>query len=834
MRFIIFLISFVCGLSAFGQLQSPQQFLGYPVGTKATPHWKIIDYFKHVQENVPARVTMQQYGESVEGRPLYVAYISSEKHIGNLEEIRLNNLRLTQTLQDKAPNTQAPAIVWMSNNAHGNEISSAEAAMLTLFDLVDPDNSKTKAWLEKVLVIIDPCLNPDGTERYINWYNGVAGVHYNPALFARERSEPWPGGRVNHYYFDLNRDWAWQTQLESRHRAVLYNSWLPHIHVDFHEQGVNSPYYFPPAAEPFHEVITPWQRSFQETIGKHNAQYFDQQGWLYFTKESFDLFYPSYGDTYPTYSGAIGMTYEQAGNTSAGIGVLTNEQDTLTLVDRAKHHHASGLNLIEVVSQHADNVVNEFKKFFDEANSGKLSSYQAYIIKYADRNHGKFLALQDLLDKNGVRYFSGSGTVKGYDYATKTENSYSYTEKDLVIPGSQPKAALVRVLLEPEAKLVDSVTYDITAWSLPYAYGLDAIASNTAVTASHPYTLEKVSNTLADGFGFAFKWESFNAAQFMAELMKNKINIRISEEPFSFDGEDFPRGSGIILTHANTKVADFKTRLTQIADRHQVKIHAIASGIADKGKDLGSSKVRSLKAPNVVLLSGSSTRALNLGEVWHYFDHQLQYPITLVDTEAYNRITWKDVDILILSGGTYSFLKDKAQADKLGEWVRAGGKIIALQSAVDQVRETSWTKLDTAKKDSTAQKAAAKELPTYADRTRTSVAGQISGAIFKVKVDSTHPLMYGYDNYYTLKQGDKLYPYFKPNQGWNAGYVTKDALMSGFVGNQSGKKMQDGLLFGTENVGRGSVVYLTDNVLFRNFWENGKLIMANAVFQVGN
>lgn len=833
MRLFIFLISFAYVLSAFGQLQSPEQFLGYTVGTKATPHWKIIDYFKHVEEHAPTRVKMQQYGESVEGRPLYITYISSESHIQHLEEVRLNNLRLTQTLLDTTANEQAPAIVWISNNAHGNEISSAEAAMLTLFELVNPQNDKTKEWLEKVLVVIDPCLNPDGTERYVNWFNSVVGVNYNPSLFARERNEPWPTGRVNHYYFDLNRDWAWQTQIESRHRAVLYNSWLPHIHVDFHEMNLHMPYYFPPAAEPLHEVITPWQRSFQTTIGKHNAQYFDQQGWLYFTKESFDLFYPSYGDTYPTYSGAIGMTYEQAGNSAAGIGVLTNERDTLTLVDRVKHQHASGLNAIDIVAQNAEQVVKEFKKFFDDANSGRLSSYRAYIIKYTDRNHGKFLALQDLLDKNDIRYFSGSGTTKGYDYASKQEKSYTYTEKDLIIPGSQPKAALVRVLFEPEAKLVDSVTYDITAWSLPYVYGLDAIASNTAITATNPYTLEKISNTLENGFGFAFKWENFHSAQLMADLMKNKFNVRISEEPFSYNGVDFPRGSGIVLTHANAKVTDFKTTLSHIADKHQVKIYTISSGIADKGNDLGSSKVRAVKPPQVVVLSGSSTRALNLGEVWHYFDHQLQYPLTLVDTETYSRINWKEVDVLILSGGTYSFLKDKAQADKLGEWVRAGGKVIALQTAVDQVREVSWAKLEAAKKDSTVQ-AQSKELPAYADRTRTSITNRINGAIFKVKVDSTHPLMYGYDTYYTLKQNDKLYPYFTENQGWNTGYLQPDALMSGFVGSRSHKKIENGLLFGVENVGRGSVVYLTDNILFRNFWENGKLMMANAVFQVGN
>lgn len=829
----LFLTLFIAQLG-FAQLKNPEQFLGYPVGTKVTPHWKIIDYYKHVQEHAPSKMKLQSYGQSNEGRPLYVAFVSSEKNISNLENIRSNNLRLAKVLTDQNAVEQQPAIVWMSYNVHGNEISSAEASMLTLYDLMNPGNSKASKWLDKALIILDPCLNPDGTERYINWYNGVVGKNYNPSTFARERNEPWPGGRYNHYYFDLNRDWAWQTQAESEQRVAIYNSWYPHIHVDFHEQGVNSPYYFPPAAEPFHEVITPWQRSFQGVIGKHNAAYFDERGWLYFTKESFDLFYPSYGDTYPTYSGAIGMTYEQAGNTAGGLGVLTNELDTLTLVDRAKHHHASGINAVDVVADHADEVVKEFKKFFTDASEGKLSSYATYVIKHKESEQSKINALRVLLQKNGIQYYAGSGAVKGYDYASKKETSHTLATKDLVIPGSQPKAALIRVLFEPEAKLVDSITYDITSWSIPYVYGLDAIASRSNIGKLTAYPTDSIKNSVDNSYAYAVKWEGFSSAQFAAALLKAKVQLKISEEPFAVNGTDFPRGSLIILNQANSKVQGFKELLVSTANKHQVLLHQVKSGIVDKGKDFGSSKVRSIKAPKVVMLAGEGLRAMNVGEVWHYFDQQLDYPITLVNLDDVNRIKWNEVDALILPNGNYPFLKDKTQGDKLGDWVRAGGKVIALEAAVDQVRALSWSKLEAIKKDSTDKK---KEptLPLYADRTRNEMTNSVSGAIYRVTIDKTHPLMYGYENYYSLKQDEKIYPYFKAGEGgWNVGYLKENALMSGFVGNKMSKKMQNGLIFGVESVGRGSVVYLTDNILFRNFWENGKLLMANSIFQVGN
>jgi hypothetical protein len=235
--------------------------------------------------------------------------------------------------------------------------------MKTAFCMLDPANTKTKNWLKNELVIMDPCINPDGRDRYVNWFNSVVSIVPNPQTAAREHQEPWPGGRTNHYNFDLNRDWAWQSQQESRFRLKLYNEWLPMVHVDFHEQGFNEPYYFAPAAEPFHEVITPWQREFQLLIGKNNAKYFDANGWLYFTKERFDLLYPSYGDTYPTYNGAIGMTFEQGG-IRGGLAVINEDGDTLTLADRLEHHYTTGLSTVEIASNNSSKLVSEFKKYF--------------------------------------------------------------------------------------------------------------------------------------------------------------------------------------------------------------------------------------------------------------------------------------------------------------------------------------------------------------------------------------------------------------------------------------------------------------------------------------
>ena len=252
-------------------LQSPDQFLGYPIGTYFSRHHQVIDYFKQLEKNAPKNVHLEQYGTTTEHRELLVAYISTEENLKNLEQIKADHGNLNKD--------EKITLVWLSYNVHGNESSGTEAAMLTAYELI----TQKQEWLKNTVIILDPCINPDGRDRYVNWFNQYQNKEINVDQMSAEHSEPWPGGRPNHYLFDLNRDWAWLTQKESQERIALYNQWLPHVHADFHEQSINEPYYFAPAAEPFHEVITKWQREFQNGVGKNIAKNFDQKGWFYFT-----------------------------------------------------------------------------------------------------------------------------------------------------------------------------------------------------------------------------------------------------------------------------------------------------------------------------------------------------------------------------------------------------------------------------------------------------------------------------------------------------------------------------------------------------------------------
>ncbi len=825
---------------SFGQLKSPEEFLGYPIGSRFTPHWKIVNYFNHVVTNSPATVKLDQYGQTNEGRPLLLAVISSSDNISNLENIRTNNLRLANLGPDKmAANENAPALVWLSYNVHGNETSSSETAMMTLWALVDPANAKTKEWLKNTVVLLDPCVNPDGRDRYVNWFNSIAGKNPDPQRIAREHREPWPGGRTNHYNFDLNRDWVWQTQVESRQRMNRYNQWMPHVHVDFHEQGTNAPYYFAPAAQPYHDVITSWQRDFQVTIGKNHAKYFDANGWLYFTKEVFDLYYPSYGDTYPVYNGAIGMTYEQGGGGAGGVAIINDEQDTLTLYDRAIHHYTTSLSTIEVSSLNAGKLVKEFRKYFNEAVTTGVGEYKTYVIKNNSKDRERIESLLDLLNKNGIQYGTGSGSGKGISYTTNKEETFSLNN-DIVISALQPRSTMVKVLFEPRGKLVDSATYDITAWSLPYAYGLEAYASRTNINSSSLAEKSKVVNA-ETAYGYILPWNGIQTVKTTAQLLKKGILLRYATNPFEVNGKKFDRGAIIILKTANKSFGDkLWAEVRRIADNNNTQLYPVSTGFVDKGYDFGSNNVRPFKAPKVVLLTGEGIGSNAAGEIWHFFEEQIDYPVTLINAGDISRIDWNTIDVLIMPDGAYRFLNDKAALETFKAWINRGGRVVALEGAVtalakvDPVNTPFNIKLrKTETTDKKEEKITYEVLKKFEDRDRDAIPYTTPGSIYKVEMDNTHPLGFGYPNYYyTLKMDDMIYEFIKED-GWNVGVIKKDDPVAGFVGAKLKDKLKDALVFGVQQIGAGSVCYMTDNVLFRNFWENGKLMFCNAIFLVG-
>lgn len=828
--------------SAQSRLLSPAEFLGYEMGTQFTPHHRVVDYVQHVAEASP-NVEAETYGSTYEGRPLMVAFVSSPDNIARLEEIRTNNLKLAG-LAAGEPSGSTPAIVWLSYGVHGNESSSTEAALVSLYHLADPANETTQEWLTNTLVIIDPLLNPDGRERYVQWYRQMQGRTPSFKPDAREHQYTWPTGRTNHYYFDLNRDWAWGVQQESRQRIALYNSWMPHIHADFHEQYVDEPYFFAPAAEPLHEAITTWQRDFQTTIGRNHAGYFNARGWLYFTREDFDLFYPSYGDTWPTFNGAIGMTYEQAGQDPAGLGVVTSAGDTLTLRERIAHHHTTGLSTVEIASRHCDALVNEFRRYFAEAKTSPAGTYRAFVVRGGD-NPDRLDALAELLDRQGITYgySTSSRSLTGYDYATGETGRFSTEPGDLVVSLYQPKSVLARVLFEPEPVLTDSATYDITAWALPYAYGLQAYATEQRLepdTRLAPAVSTPAHQT-ARPYAYLAEWKSLEDLRFLAGVLQHGVRVRQATQTFEVEGRRFDAGTLILTRSDNARIgnalasnegpeASFDAAVRNVASSLNRPLIAVSTGFVTHGRDFGSADVSRVRMPEVAVISGEAVSASALGEVWHFFDEQIGYPATLIDADDLERANLPDYDVLILPDGAYSEVLTDTRLDRLRTWVRAGGRLILMENAVSAVVGKEGFRIR--EKEEPAADSAEARLQPYAERERTSLSDNVPGSIYRVQLDDTHPLAFGYgDTYFSLKRGSDAYAFME--DAWNVGVLRDGAPVSGYAGYKSRSRLTDTLVFGMQSMGRGSVVYLVDDPLFRGFWEGGKLLFGNAVFSPG-
>jgi hypothetical protein len=824
----VFCLFFLCISSLSSQLKSPEAFLKSKYMEEYTLHHDIISYAEHVAMN-SKRVKLLEYGRTNEGRPLVVCILSSPENLTALEEIRLTNLYNIGISETKPSKINEKALVWMSFGVHGNEASTTESSMTILHQLADENNNTTARYLNNTVVVIDPSSNPDGNARYTNWMRGYAGKNPHPGVYDREHMEPWPGGRPNHYLFDLNRDWAWMTQTETQKRLTLYNQWMPHIHADFHEMGINNHYYFAPAAKPLHQYITEFQRQFQTEIGQNHVKYFDKEGWLYFTREVFDLFYPSYGDTYPMYNGAIGMTYEKAGNSSSGRAINMDNGDVLTLRDRITHNVTVGLSTVETASNNQNRIINEFKKYFKDAVDKPKGKFRTYIIK----NTPKAAGLINLLEKHGIRYGLANTSVnaRGFHYFKDSITNVLIEKNDYVISAKQPKSTLLQILMDPEPVLEDSVTYDISAWALPYAYGVETYGVNQDLEVANNIEVKPKMGQCNGSYAVVLPWNSLESAKILAKIYKENLVVRMAAKDLIINEKKIVRGSIVITRGDNPKVSDF----CGVVEKIYKNWDYLNTGFSNTGNDLGGRSFSLLNKPKVLSIMGSGTATNDIGQIWHYFDEVLNYPISIVYLDALNRVNLDDYNTLILPDGRYKL--DQSFMDKLGPWISKGGKVISIEGANSFFlnKEGYALKRFATDDEKKAEEKAADErkmkarFELYESFERSGLSNYLAGAIVKNKIDPTHPLSFGLGNdYYSLKTDPSGYKLLK--DAYNPIYIPKGYKNYGFIGSQLKPKLEETVSFAVENKGRGSVVYMIDNPLFRGFWVNGQLLFSNALF----
>ena len=835
----LFYFAAVLSVISGQKIETPDEFLGYELGTQFSYHHKAVEYFKHVAELSPL-VEYKSYGATNEGRPLGICIISSEENLKNLEELRKNNLIKTGLAEGEFSGKQIP-FIWLGYNVHGNESAGMEAAMKTLYTLASGSYEGSDEWMKNCVIIIDPCQNPDGRDLYANRYRNSQNLNPNPDPNAWEHNQGWPGARTNHYMFDLNRDWAWQTQAETQQRIALYKQYMPQVFADFHEMGADSPFFFAPGADPWHEVLTPWQHEFHKLMGQGNARLFDEKYRLYFTKESYDLFAPSYGDTWPLFNGAMGFTYEQGGGGVSGLAYKLESEDTLTFKHRIEGHFLASIATIKVSYENREKLISEFNKFFNEGNENPSFIYKSVIIK-ASNEKGSMESLLKLLDGNQIRYAYAGNTgkkYKGFDYLNNKEGDLTIEKGDILVSAYQPQSHIMRVLFETDTKSTDSLSYDISAWSLPYVYNLKAYAVTDRINPEgNSVEFEKIKNEPNTGkpYAYAINFNGFHELKLMAALYNNEFKIRYMLKPFEINGTKFNRGSIVVARGDNRNLGDkFDLMITEVANNCQVKLYPTTTGLVESGQDFGTRYSALKKKPVVAVLCGEGTSSSSVGEIWYFLEKELSFPLTLINTDNAERADLSEYDVLILTSGSYSRLKDT-----IIDYVKRGGKVIAMESAISVFSGEKSTALAKAIEIKAAEDKAAEKKEKSSDpkllkkyelesERRYSLSERSAGSIYKVKIDETHPYAFGLGNEWFIMKRTAGYPYLA--SGYNIGYILDKEPVAGFAGFKFKDKIQNTIVIGSERIGSGEVVYITDDPYFRAYWKSGRVLLGNVILR---
>lgn len=818
-------------------IKTPGEFLGYEPGTQFTFHHRAVEYFRYVAE-VSALAEYREYGKTYEGRPLGVCIVSSEENLANLEEYRKNNLIKTGLLEGEFTGKQVP-FIWLAYNVHGNESAGMETAMKTLYTLVTRSYPGSDEWLRTCIIIIDPCQNPDGRDLFTNRYRNSQALIQNPDGKSWEHNQGWPGARSNHYFFDLNRDWTWQTQTESTQRLTLYNQFMPQVHADFHEMGAESTFFFPPGAEPWHEVITPWQHEFHKLMGKGNAQLFDEKSRLYFTKENYDLFCPSFGDTWPLFNGAAGFTYEQGGGGYSGLSLKLETGDTLTLKKRIDGHFMATMATLRVACENRNRLIEEFNRFFSDNMNKPSFRYKSIIIKGSnDKN-----ALEDLfslLTKNQIRYSYAGNTgkkYKGFDYLANAGGEVTLEKGDFLISAFQPQSRFMQVLFEPDSKASDSLSYDLTAWALPYAYNIKAYAVEDQIKGLPDKTItEAVSNMAGTGkpYGYIVDYNGFNTLKFISALTRKNIRTRYSLKPFTSGGKNFKRGSFIIARGDNSNAGNkIDAVVTELANKYQVVLNKAETGMVEKGKDFGSEYSPVVKKSNVAILCGDGISAGPAGELWYMFERELDYPVSLINVSNRENLDFSGFDVLLLASGNYSKIRDT-----IVDFAKKGGRVVAFENAIQLFAADKSTALfkaiETRTEELKASELKVKSddtslLKKFGDENRHLLSERSAGSIYKVVVDTTNPFGFGLGREWFVMKRTQAYPFLP--RGSNVGYITDSKPVAGFAGYKYQKLIKNTLVIGSEKTGNGEVIYITEDPYFRAFWKSGRALVWNSVFR---
>lgn len=810
------------------EVPHPAAFLGYPLGDRFTPYPRIVAYLETLAA-ASDRVAIEEYGSTYEGRPLHLVTLTSARQQRRLEEIRLQGLRLASgELADEARDrvlADQPVVVWLAFGVHGNETSSAEAAMAVAYVLA-AGLGEWEELLEHVVVVLDPLVNPDGREHWVSWYRGQRGSRPDPFAGAAEHRPPWPGGRQNHYMIDLNRDWSWLTQTESRHRVAAYRRWEPQVYVDFHEMSSRSTYFFPPPAAPVHSDLDADVLSWLEVFGRANSAAFDAQGWGYFVRERYDLFYPGYGDTYPGLRRAVGMTYEVGGGGGAGQDLELRDGRRVNLADRVARHTTTALATVRAAGRNYRRLLADFA-----AARAKRPPLVTYLFS---PQAAEGPALAALLEEHGllVEELGEDAMLVARVLGSEVVHETSFDAGTLAVSTDGPLGYLLRALMEPTSEMPEEFLaeqrqrfedrrptsfYDITGWSLPRAFNVEVRTVAGRPPGLVPREASPSRLTGDTGVGFLAPPQGVAGYALAAALTDAGVKLRFTLEELRIAGRAYPAGSFYVPVHGNGD--GLAARLAGLAAETGVRLDAVPTSWSEEGPSLGSDDVRPLRRARVGLVGGAGVSPTSFGALWHLLDREVALPYSRLDLDGISGSVLEGFDVLVLpDGGGYGAELDE---ETVSRWVRGGGVLVAVGRAIDWVQKAELTEVKSLQPDRE------EEVPGGGDLDDREV--HVPGAILATEVSSSHPLAAGLASAPPVLFYGRRILEATGDPRVDVLVAGADPVIGGFAWPEAEERLRGALVVSAEDVGRGQVVLFAQEPVFRLFWRGTAPLFLNAL-----
>jgi hypothetical protein len=807
---------------------TPRDIIYHEVGEWHVTHDRLVNYMQALARSSPGRVKLETMGYTYEGRPQVLLIITSPSNHQRLEEIRLQHLQLSDPSRSGSLDiSKMPIVTWIGHSIHGNEQSGTNASLVSAYYLAAAQGSQIDQLLENSVILFDPSFNPDGMQRFSTWVNQHKSKNLVADNNSREFREAWPGGRYNHYWFDLNRDWLPAVHLESQNRLHWYHKWKPNILTDHHEQGSNATFFFQPGVPSRVNPLTPVKnQELTAKLARYHAQYLDRIGSLYFTKESYDDFYYGKGSTYPDIQGAIGILFEQA---SSRGHLQETSNGLLSFPFAIRNQFVTTLSTLYGGLALRKEFLEYQREFFRESlNEASRSNVKAYVFGTGTKDKIRTKTFFQMLSRHGIR----GGFLKNN---LQVEGKTFLADVDMVVPMNQTQAKLLRTIFEKNFQFRDSLFYDITSWTMPLAFGLDYAPLNTfrEDMMEDPFVrLEQPAQVQGgqSSYGYLIRWTDFLAPAALYELLSKGIIVKNAQVPFTLElkGIETSFEAGTLFVPVQIQsfgAGEIFNLLSELTSKYSLRTEAIASGAASSGIDLGSSRFSVIIKPVVAMFAGTGVNALDAGEIWHLLDQRMNIPSSHLELSVFNSIDAGKYNTIIMPGGNYGSSLSK---EKLKSWIEAGGTLIVTQEGINWLIQSG---ISNVKLKRTKNPVDSSDRLNYTDRVQVTGSQQVNGVILGADVDLTHPLAFGYSSgKISLFKSNRVFMEKSKNPYATPLMYGRDPLQSGWVSRENAEAIKNSAAVIVQTLGQGRIIHISDNPNFRAFWLGGTKLFVNAIF----